>query len=336
MPPCQLPSTKYKIPLRRHTVTLCIAAACLDGDEPKVVLCTDWREEVEGVGSAETSDKLTFIKDGWLALLAGDGAAGDALVSVYQTELGDTTLTQANLLTELEKPMHKRKQCLADSYTRQTLGMAYSEFLRYGKQKFPEDFFKEHISQIMKIRLDASLIICGFVDEYDHVDKKTEKWPWLVRVQDDPWNPQNNLTIEADFTAIGSGADSALASLYRREQQSELSLMHTIYFLYEAKRLSEGVPGVGESISIDVLDQDGNVASLTDEGYDKCDELFRRFGPRMIDNENDTHRLKFKMKAEYTDSFHAQWNKESEKRKQLRADTPMPEPQKKTKRKKTP
>jgi 20S proteasome alpha/beta subunit len=294
-------------------VTLCIAAACFDGDAPKIVLCTDWKDEMEGIGSAETIDKLSFIRDGWVALVAGDAPDSEALVTLYRNQLGDVDLTRANFFDELKRPMHERKRILADDYTRQLLGINYEEVLQRGSETFGVEFVQQHLAEIKQLRLGASLILCGFLDGYDYVAKKIEKRPVIVVVEDSP-KPQDNFTIQSDFAAIGSGSYAALAALYNREQEADFSLLETIYYLYEAKVLSEKVPGVGESVSIDVLHADGSVTSLSDDGYDKCDELFRRFGPRLV---TDKTRLKFKMEPEFLEPFHKEHDEVEEKRLEL-------------------
>ena len=295
-------------------MTLCIAAACLDGDDKKIVLCTDWKEEAEGIGSSETADKLKFVKAGWVALVSGEASPTEALIFLYRNRLKDADLTEGNVYDSLKNPIHERKALLADDYTRQVLGITYGDFINNGKGTFPEDFFRQHLYEIERIRLGTSLIICGFIEKYDYVNEIAEKHPLLITIDDDTSQRQDIFSLELDFAAIGSGASSALAALFNREQSSDTSLLHTIYFLYEANRLSEKVPGVGEQVSIEVLDADGNIQSLSEEGYDKCDELFRRFGPRLI---TDKHSAKFKMEQEYLESFYSEWNKRATKRKEI-------------------
>jgi hypothetical protein len=49
--------------------------------------------------------------------------------------------------------------------------------------------------------------------------------------------------------------------------------------------LSEKIPGVGEEfINLDVLYTDGTLRRMSDHGYKKMQELYKRFGPKSIDS----------------------------------------------------
>jgi hypothetical protein len=305
-------------------MSLCIAATCSDGDDPKIVMCTDWRAEFPAIGSHENADKLSFIKDGWPVLLAGEGPSEVALVSVYQQDLKSANLKQDNIYDQLKAPMHKRKATLADDFTQQMLGITYRDFLAKGKATFPDEFFRQHVEQVEKIRLGASLIICGFIDTYDYLEKKNERSS-VIAVVDDEAPTDKIFSMQTDFAAIGSGYASALGVLCRRGQSSDDSLLRTIYVLYEAKMLSDLVPGVSESaLSIDILSADGTMQSLSDEGYDVCEKLFSRFGPRAIEDDNEKHQIKFKMESKYLEPFIKSFSEESEKRKKLASFTAQP------------
>jgi predicted methyltransferase len=91
---------------------------------------------------------------------------------------------------------------------------------------------------------------------------------------------EDTVSLETEFAAIGSAANTAKTILFLRDQDSTDSVMDSIYAVYEAKSLSETVPGIGESYSIDVVDDTGTVMALSDKGAQRCKELFVRFGPR--------------------------------------------------------
>src|SRR5271166_2280901 len=154
---------RLPLPPWRTRMTLCIAVACKIANSPRLVLCTDWKEEVEGIGSAEISNKLDWIKDGWAALTAGTASRCDELVGLYTKHLYRANITLDNILEEMKKPAQMHKGALAEDYIQQLLGMPYSHFLKTGKEQLPEDFFREKVSDIGRIKLGASLIIAGFV-----------------------------------------------------------------------------------------------------------------------------------------------------------------------------
>jgi hypothetical protein len=58
-------------------MTVCIAAICtVEGDKRKIVLCRDWRGEIQGVGSSDNIEKFRWIGKGWAAVYAGSDPPG--------------------------------------------------------------------------------------------------------------------------------------------------------------------------------------------------------------------------------------------------------------------
>jgi hypothetical protein len=280
-------------------LTLCIAAACQHKDEPRIVLCTDWQLEAEGLGKSETTNKMDWVKDGWPALTADVLYHADALIGVYANHLAELELTGDNILEEMKVPAEKYKAVLANDYIQQSLGISYEYFLEHGKERFPEDVFREKMDEINRIKLGASLIIAGFgkVKKIGPYEEGIQSFLCVVQDSDDH---KDVVRLETDFATIGSGGYVASASLYSRSQHWEMPLLYTIYSVYEAHKAAGGkVPGVGHHYSIDVL-RPGEIKSLSDAGYDYCDKLYSRFGPRPIEKR---HKDKFEMRDEFLEPF---------------------------------
>lgn len=66
--------------------------------------------------------------------------------------------------------------------------------------------------------------------------------------------------------------------------------METIYTLYEAKRLAEVVPGVGEA-SIDAIEPSGAMREWSDNLEQRCRELFRKLGPKLDLSQTQAEKL---------------------------------------------
>ena len=272
---------------------------CSHGKEPRIVLCSDWQQQIEGIGAAETRNKLDWVKNGWPVLVSDTLCHADALVRVYADHLRSVELTEENILSEMKIPAQQYKGILANDYVQQMLGVDYNYFLQYGKRRFPDDFFREKTNEVARIRLGASLIISGFVVCTAIGPYKQGLNSFLFAVEDNDVH-QNVVTQQTDFAAIGSGAYNATAALFHRGQHLERDLMYTIYSVFEAKRFTDGVPGVGEALSIDVLEPQGGIRQLSDAGYDYCEKLYARFGPRQI---SKTHKNKFEMRDEFLEPF---------------------------------
>lgn len=313
--------------LRRPKVTLCIAAMCeVEADDPRVVLCTDWRQE-SYLAHSETADKLRILPNGWIALVADTASRDEELVALYESHLLPLTKFKddAELFSEMKKPAQQYKANLANEYISHTVGMSYSDFL--SKDNIPEDFFTKRLNEISQIRLDASLILAGFVAVRDPKTKKQSSAPYLFVVEDDEGH-QDVVRTEDNFAVIGSGRYVAVPSLTQRGLDSSQSLMETIYAVYEAKRLAETVPGVGEYTSIDVLDKNGDILSITDKGYERCKELFAKLGPRLNLSEKKKSEF-FKVKDGFLGPFEDESKPTSKKtakkpRKFYGTEKPMP------------
>lgn len=266
-------------------MTLCIAAICDDneGTDPKIVLCSDLERGIEGIGSSETEDKVGFVRPGWPALIAGTISKANELLAVYAGYLSKhfTEIDEFNLLDHLRKPTHLQKEGLVNHYLQQTFAFSRDYFYKHGKAKFPESFVSAQEDVISRIKLDASLIIAGFAEQIDFVDNIKSPRPFLCVVDD---LRADDVALEFEYDAIGSGNHTALSTLFRREQDSVNSLAKTLYNVYEANCLSDKVPGVGKKyINIAILYSDGKLRSLSGAGYEYLGEKFKKkFGPRRI------------------------------------------------------
>jgi hypothetical protein len=132
-------------------MTLCTAAACEHGLEPRIVLCSDWQQQLEGVGGGETRNKQDWIKNGWPVLVADTLCHAEEMIGVYVDHLKKVELTEDNLLAEMKTPAQLYKGILADDYMQQLIGVNYNYFLQYGKRRFPEDFFREKMDEVSRI-----------------------------------------------------------------------------------------------------------------------------------------------------------------------------------------
>jgi hypothetical protein len=143
--------------------------------------------------------------------------------------------------------------------------MTHDDFLKFGKEKLPAEIFYDATLKIQQLRLDAELIIAGFIDgsvEIYHTDS-------------------NGVARAAsDFAVIGEGEYVAASALLRREQSDLSPLLTTLYNVYEAKKLSESVGSVGQRTHLSVLSNDGT-SKITSVGLDsQLSEWFNEYGPK--------------------------------------------------------
>lgn len=265
----------------RRAVTVCIGALCLENDlEPSIVLCRDWRGELQGVGATDEVYKLKRLSYRWVALIAGNTSRADELCLRLEYAMRETPLTEQNIANEIRKVYSDFKRSLADSFLKRRFGISMDTLIDKGVSAFGETFVKGCFDEISQLSVGVELIVAGFIDTFDYDDKESALCPILCSLSE--LNEGDPVVLEDEYSAIGSGANAARTVLCSRHQNAVNPLMQTVYTVYEAKRMSETVPGVGETYSIDILSFDGTLKAISEAGSKRMHKLFSRFGPRPI------------------------------------------------------
>ncbi|WP_424672828.1 hypothetical protein [Candidatus Binatus sp.] len=251
-------------------MTLCIGTICQqDTARPRIIFCSDTKV-AGGPASAEIGDKVSFLMERWPALKAGKLARAEELLSTYAMYFRGRRLTELNVLDEFKKPPELQKHKRADELVRGRLGISYEQLLRRGKKEIPRKTRERIFDDIELLTLDCDLIFGGFI----------RNEPYLFGID----GTEALAIYEEHFYAIGSGAPIANASLFQRKYHCDLDLDLAIYYVYEAKKLGQVNPDVGEATYIDVLRPGKNgrvlVQSMTDEGVEFLYEKFKKFGPQ--------------------------------------------------------
>ena len=250
-------------------VTLCIAAACEESGEPRIVTCTDWKAE-NPLGTADTADKFRKLRTGWIALMAGKRSRTREFADVFERHLRNKEITRDNALTVMKDGAWIHANSLREEYCHIRWGMDYGEFREWCTKLSPV-IAKSYLDELKSIRFGASLIVAGFV-----LSEEGKPEPLICHIS----QQESEIRIEEEFAAIGEGRVVAIPPLLRREYDSDVPLAKAVYMVYEAKRLAEIIGSVGESTSVDVLYPDGTLKSFTDEAYNYYDGLLKDFGPK--------------------------------------------------------
>src|SRR5262249_12921976 len=147
----------------------------------------------------------------------------------------------------------------AEAKLQSELGISYEEFRQTGKSSFPEDLYRDLLWEIRNHRSGAELIVSGFISGY----------PRIFKISGDVVWPCN------DFAVIGSGTFNGESALRWREQSSTQNLETTIYNVWEAKRLSENVPGVGKKTILLIMRPNQPTDFLTEAGERMLNDLLQ-------------------------------------------------------------
>lgn len=205
--------------------TVCIAALCQYEDGKHcVILCSDTRIETEGVGSSVLQSKARLLSPQFIAMFAGTVPKAKELLDrcAYHLRREADNITQENIIDELRKPFDAQNRVDVSEYISSTLGMTYRKF----EGLKPDD---QHAALGGFVKRDVDAIIT-----------------WLGCA------PPRIFTVgaygvaeAAQFSCIGCGWQAAQASLFSRKYAPDASFEECLYYVYEAKRNSESVPGVG-------------------------------------------------------------------------------------------
>lgn len=252
-------------------MTLCIAGACTEKKEPRIISCTDWKATTP-FGSSQTFDKFHVLKPGWIALVAGKASrAKEMVAAITKVFKDDKDITADSAIPLVKVAIALHAQNLRAEYCGFRFGMTYEDFQKWCREVNPV-LAKPYVDELTQIKFGASLLVAGFVK-----GEKGKPCPLICKVS----NQTSEVTLEGHFGAIGEGVSIAVPPLLRREYDwEETSLPRAIYYLYEAKTLAEIIDSVGPSTSIDVLYPDGTLRSLETEGYKYYDDLLKQFGPK--------------------------------------------------------
>jgi 20S proteasome alpha/beta subunit len=220
--------------------TICIAAVCRENSEPRIVLCSDTQMTYADIAKWEGAKKCHPIYPGWFAMIAGDAARAKEIIDRYIEHLdyaGPANLsTDSIVLASLRRPIKDQKRSDIDEYVISQLGMTFQEFLQ-DSAKFPDAVRADIFSEVRRLDFGCSIMIAGFIQG-------------VARI----YSTVAGSLIERDtMCAIGCGEVAAFSSMSRRQYHADLDIHEAIYYIYEAKRASEGIPGVGKETNLLIL-----------------------------------------------------------------------------------
>jgi len=253
----------------RRDMTVCIAAVCTDGDDEKIILCSDTKWG-GALGSREGGLKQLLLPHGWVCLTAGKEPDIASLIRLFTEHFIDEGKLHATKIdATIKQVLYRRKSELAEEYVQRHFGKSYDYFLKHGKAEFSSDHFFQTSQAITRIDLGASFILAGFIEgmpEIYYTDEHCVARP------------------APHYAVIGEGEYVASASLLRRGLTTSAHFHYAMYFVYEAKRQAESVPSVGTETVMTVLSakpEGGTKVNIMSEEYEKSlKEWFVKYGPQ--------------------------------------------------------
>jgi hypothetical protein len=257
-------------------MTLCIGALASVPVplEPCIILCFDYKVSNDAWGS-ESEYKFHVLNEELVALIAGSPAKGKELAGLYQAHLGAVTLSKANGLNELRKPLFELKRRKAESYIWSRLAVSYQDFLVKGEKWFGKARVDRYLTAIEQHQPNVEMIIAGFIEGH----------PVLYQISRDDTGALE-LEQSTNVCLIGTGATTAAPALHARVHRPTTPMSQALYNAYEAKKIGESSPYVGEKTRMFLLTAPepgskqirGKV--VTENGEKALKRLYRQYGPK--------------------------------------------------------
>jgi len=244
--------------------TVCIAAKCMirRGTKHAVILCSDAAVEIEDTAKGEIPFKALTIGENVAAMFAGSLSKTQEMVGRFQKffrrkKAKGTYEEYEDLIDLLRIPIQEQNRVDFTQFLSRTYGMKYEEFLGLNEQDRKSISYDHQASAPN----DAVIIAWAF----------GAVWRLFEVYRD--------VEEQNQFAVIGAGANTAKMSLMSRTYDSFLEIREAMYYVYEAKKRSEAVPGVGERTYLNVLEFSPDAHQIA----------YHPFGPHSIDRLNEQY-----------------------------------------------
>jgi len=262
-------------------MTLCIAAACKEGEASRIVLCTDEMVSTE-VSSSETEFKLVHLPR-FIGMFSGFTSDARELLSIYEKYLSDqrsnnglSNLSAHEWLEKFRAPIRVRKKAHIE-HLLAGHGLTFKEYADRSDKL--GDLRKEVWQEAENRAFEVELLMTGFTEEKSQALSASHLICRVIR---------GDAEVHTNFACIGAGREAAEQSLHRREQDSYVQLAQTLYHVYEAKRMGEQSPRVGKRTTLAVMGPRIDEKDLTDyrlgivrmEGMQLLENYYRQYGPK--------------------------------------------------------
>ena len=235
----------------------------------EVVVCCDTKVSTESLSAETGKGKLHLLGPRWCVLTAGLNPSIDEVVSIFKASLPD--LKDKHPLESLRVTFRKWRSRIAEAFIHDRHAITMEQFYGHGKVWFDSETWKETQNQLAATyesrKLEVEMILIGCVGGSLSI-----------------YRIYRGDIVESDsFAMIGSGSVVGEAAFYWRIEHDAIhDLEQTIYASYEAKKLSELSPFVGEQTLVIIVERTENGGLSFDRGKSVdtriLDAKLKRFG----------------------------------------------------------
>jgi hypothetical protein len=234
-------------------MTVCVAAIAGGGSE--IIAASDSMMSWGASITSDTSMKFDRLHPRWGSLIAGDDVTPvEGILRNFSSAIAQSDVPT---LSEVENAIRMSWRAVANEraigHVLSPYNLDLEIFIQDGREMFGDIGFAEMRGAIERTReLSCQILIYGF----DELSRGT------LLVVAHPGEPINLSRL--GFAAIGSGAESAIASLMWNPPHRTFHNTHSaIYRVCAAKFMAETALGVGKSTNVVGINSDGKALVLS-------------------------------------------------------------------------
>ena len=245
-------------------MTVCIAALCNDGDEPRAVVAADRMVTLGGFIQFEHAvPKMAPASQYALAMIAGDALIGARIAKAVENAAAGTSPAVTDVAQALAAEYLSARESQLDEQLLRPRGLDLQSF--YGAHASLNPQITAMLdNQMAQFNLGVELLLAGVDPSGAHIHT----------VQ----NPggSDRLHDQIGYAAIGSGAIHAIQSMIGFGHCADIDYHQTVFRVYASKRRSEVAPGVGQDTDMAVISATGTHWLSGDE-LDQLKDIFEDF-----------------------------------------------------------
>lgn len=263
----------------QRKVTICIAASCVDGDTPTIVICADMQRTFGRIGSSQTLFKNRWLVGGWLLAFAGlvkeENETSRHIRAVF-AENAFRDLNETNVRPLVLEALSRRKREVGRIKSKEALGISFRAMRALAGRGEPTA--RKVLAEIAAWEPEAMAhyIICGISHG-------------LIHLLETPQNGGFPVTRD-QFAIVGNSQAEAQGVFIQQEHSEASQLGRALLVAYAAKKAAEERDvTIGDWTTIGVL-QEGDLQP-------------RYLKQSFIDDQLETTRLAYPVNAGLWPSF---------------------------------
>ncbi|HVC07162.1 MAG TPA: hypothetical protein VND98_06230 [Solirubrobacterales bacterium] len=245
-------------------MTVCVAALCGEGEDPRVVVAADHLVTSGGFMEFEhPGSKIVKLCDQALVMVAGNTNDGMRLVNEAAADMSDEEIVISDLAEDLGRRYAAARLRRAEQGVLVSRGLNFETFYKMHAQLNPQVVMLLD-NALGEWALGVELLLAGVDDTGGHIHTNA----------DPGGGNQDHGPI--GWAAIGTGAVHVLQSMAGFGHGSDASYGQTLFRVYASKVRAEVAPGVGHETDVAVISREG-IKRLTAKELEDLGKIYDNF-----------------------------------------------------------